>query len=75
MRRGPATRTRRIVRVDTELRNSFAAQWDIPVLSPERSLDLDGALDRIHDTGKFGKNAVASGVDDASVTLLDERID
>jgi hypothetical protein len=33
--------------------------------------DLDGALDRIHDTGELGEHAVAGGIDEASVMLLD----
>jgi hypothetical protein len=33
------------------------------------------ALDRIHDTGELGEHAVAGGIDESSVMLLDERID
>jgi len=32
-------------------------------------------LDRIHDTGELGEHAVAGGIDESSVMLLDERID
>jgi hypothetical protein len=39
------------------------------------ALDLDGALDRIHDARELGQFSVARGIDDVPVTLLDERID
>jgi hypothetical protein len=32
-------------------------------------------LDRIDDAGELGEDAVAGGVDEASVMLLDERVD
>jgi hypothetical protein len=32
-------------------------------------------LDRIHDAGELGKHAVARGIDEAPVMLLDERVD
>jgi hypothetical protein len=45
------------------------------VLRLERGLNLDSALDGIHDAGKLGEYAVTGGVDEASVMLIDERID
>jgi len=36
-----------------------ALRWDIPIFRLERGLDLDGALDRIHDAGELGQFAVA----------------
>jgi hypothetical protein len=44
------------------------------VFGPQRGLDLDGALDRIHDARELGEDAVARGINEASVMLLDERI-
>ena len=38
--------------------------------SLERGLNLDGALDGVHDPCKFG----TSGINEASVMLLDKRI-
>src|SRR6266852_1446279 len=52
-----------------------ALGWQIRVLGLERGLDLHGAFDRIHDAGELGKYAVAGGIDEASMMLLDERID
>src|SRR5713226_5030447 len=45
------------------------------VLSLERGLNVDRALDRIHDAGKLGQYAIAGGIDEASAMLLDQRID
>jgi hypothetical protein len=44
-------------------------------LGLERGLDFDRALDRIDDAGELGEYTVARGVDEASVMLLDERVD
>jgi hypothetical protein len=41
----------------------------------EGSLDLDGALDHIHDTGEFGEYAVAGRIDEAPVVLFDQTVD
>ncbi len=52
-----------------------ALGWQIRVFSLERGLDLDRALDRIHDAGELGEDTVTRGIDEASVMLLDQRID
>ena len=38
-------------------------------------LDRDRALDRIHDAGELGEDAVAGRVDDAAAVLADHRQD
>ena len=54
------------------MRNSIRrSDGRISVFSLERGLDLDRALDCVHHAGKFGQNAVAGGVDEAAVMLLD----
>src|SRR6266851_609172 len=45
------------------------------VLGLECGLNLDRALDGIHDAGKLREHAVARRIDEASVMLIDERID
>ncbi len=47
---------------------------DTRVLSLERGLNLDSALDRIHDAGEFGEDAIAGGIDEVAAMLLDQRI-
>src|SRR5712692_1001775 len=61
------------VHADAEFHSSLG--WQVRVLSPESGLNLDGALDGIHDAREFRENAVARGVDEAPVMLLDQRID
>jgi hypothetical protein len=57
------------------MRNSIRRSGDRHVLSLERDLDLDGALDRIHDAGELGEHTVAGGIDETPMMLLDERVD
>src|SRR5712692_8253324 len=47
---------------------------DIRVLGVERGLNLDGALDRVHDAGELGEYAVAGGIDESPAMLLDEPV-
>src|SRR5260370_6864633 len=61
------------VYADAEFHSALGRQRS--VLSLERGLALDRALDGIHDAGELRQHAVASGVNEASVMLLDERID
>jgi len=51
------------VHADAELHAALG--WQIRVLSLERGLNLDGALDRIHDTRELGEHAVAGGTDES----------
>jgi hypothetical protein len=44
----------------------------IRVLGLERGLDLDGALDGIDHAGEVPEYAVAGGIDEAAVVLLDQ---
>src|SRR6266852_9875002 len=64
-----------VAEVDADAKFHPALGWQIRVLSLERGLDLDGALDRIHDAGKFSQNAVTCGINESSAMLLDQRID
>src|SRR6266851_2032323 len=45
-----------IAEVHADAKFHAAVGWDIRVLSLERGLNLDGALDRIHDAGEFGEH-------------------
>src|SRR6266851_703677 len=64
-----------VAEVDADAELHPPLGWQIRVLGLERGLDLDGALDGIHDAGELGEYAVAGGIDEASVMLLDQRID
>jgi hypothetical protein len=64
-----------ISEVDADAELHPALGRDIRVLSLERGLDFDGALDRIHDAGEFCQHAVSRGINETSVMLLDERVD
>src|SRR5216684_8401680 len=62
-----------VAEVDPDAEFHPALGWQRRVLGLERGLNLDGALDRIHDAGKLGEYAVTRRVDESSVTLLDQR--
>src|SRR6266851_4648445 len=64
-----------VAEVDANAELHPALGRDIRVLSLERGLDLDGALDCIHDAGELGEYTIACGIDEASVMLRNERID
>src|SRR5207302_9617678 len=49
--------------------------WEIGIFRLESSLDLDCALDRIHDAGEFGQDTIAGGVDETAAVMRDEPID
>jgi hypothetical protein len=61
-----------VAEVDADAEFHPALGWQRRVLGLERGLNLDGALDRIHDAGKLGEYAVTRRVDEASVMLLDQ---
>ena len=64
-----------VAEVDTDAELHPALGWQIRVLGLERGLDLDGALDRIHDACKLRKYTIARGIYEAPVMPLDQRID
>src|SRR6266849_3092984 len=64
-----------IAEVDADAEFHPALGWQIRVLGLEGGLDVDRALDRIHDAGEFRQHAITGRVNEAPVMLLDERID
>src|SRR5216683_1167263 len=64
-----------VAKVDADAEFHPAVGWQFFALGPERGLNFDRALDRVHDTRELGEDAIARGVDEASMVLLDERID
>ncbi len=63
-----------VAEVDADAKFHSTLGRDIRVLGLECGLNLDRALDRIHDAGELGEHAIARGVDEATVMLIDERI-
>src|SRR5216683_28163 len=64
-----------VAEVDADAELHPALGWQRSVLSLECGLDLDGALDRIHDARELGEYTITGGVDEPSVMLLHQRID
>ncbi len=64
-----------VAEVDPNAKLHSAVGWQICVLRLERGLDLNRALDGIHDAGELGQYAVARRVHESSTVLLDQRID
>jgi hypothetical protein len=60
------------VDADAEFHPAFERNRD--VFGFERGLDLDRALDRIHDAGELREHAVTGGVDEPAAMLLDEGV-
>src|SRR6266852_321433 len=61
------------VNADTEFHPLVERQ--VGILGPERGLDYDGALHRVHHTGELRYDAVPCGINEASTVMLDEAID
>src|SRR6266851_9522142 len=64
-----------VAEVDADAEFHPALGREIRVFGLQHGLDLDGALDGIDHAGEFGEYAVAGGIDEAPVMLLDEQID
>src|SRR5712692_6315370 len=64
-----------VAEVDADAKLHSAVGWQTYVFRLERGLDLDSALDRIHNAGEFREHAIARGIDESSAMLLDKRID
>src|SRR5216683_297264 len=64
-----------VAEVDADTEFHPALGREIRVFGLQHGLDLDGALDGIDHAGEFGEYAVAGGIDEAPVMLLDEQID
>jgi hypothetical protein len=52
-----------------------AVGWNLRVFRLERGLDFDRALYSVDDAAELRQHAIAGGIDEAAVMLLDERID
>src|SRR5713101_8753401 len=64
-----------VAEVDADAELHPALRRQLLVFGLERGLDLDRALDRIHDAGELSKNAVTCGINEPSVMLRYQRID
>jgi hypothetical protein len=69
----PALVENHVTDVDPDAIEHAPGLRHIPISSGHEGLDLEGALERVHDAWKFGQDPVAGGIDDATAKLPDER--
>ena len=64
-----------VAEVDADAKLHPALRRQLRVLSLERGLNIDRAIHRLDHAGELGQNAIAGGVYEAAVVLLDQAVD
>src|SRR4029450_3071875 len=60
-----------VTQVDTYPEVQFLLRWNFSVMSRKGSLDIDGAAQRVDDTGQFDQQAIAHGLHQTAVVFSD----